>query len=906
MGFFTSRRARRDGHVTVVQLLTALLMFVAFAVIGGFLLAGIALPAVTVAGSAVNGSVEIFEELPDELDSVQLPQQSNIYARDGKTLLATFYDQNRVIVPLEEISPWMQKAVIAIEDKRFWIHNGVDGEGLLRALATNLREDGIEQGASTLTQQLIKNTLLQDALEIEDDREQAEALAEATETSIPRKVREWRLALAFEESRNARYDGAACDGADPAVNCGKEDILEQYLNIAQFGTNRLYGVEAAAQYYFSKPAAELSAIEAATIAGITQNPSRHDPTRVFQTDDGPVDNYEAAETRRDAVLGVMMEQGMITQEEFETFEAVPVEDTLNVSAPRFSCSASDIAPFFCDYVTKIIAQHEVFNTEDQSGNDLLLTGGLDIVTTLDVRKQKIANQELRETVPVDDPSGFATAMVSLDPTTGEILSMAQNREFDPAAEAEGSTSINYAVDREWGGSRGFSPGSTFKPVILAAWLESGRSLRQIVQGSIQEYEDGDWAESCNGEVRFYGKPWKPGNVGGVGARSQSVLQATANSVNTAYVAMASQLDLCDIGDMAESLYFERADNAPFELVPASVLGPQNSSPLGMAEVYQTFANEGVHCEPLAILSITKPDGTEVDVPQQDCRQAISPELAAGVTYALQGTMTEGSGRDFQLEGRVSAGKTGTSQQNMHTWFAGYTPQLVSVFWLGHPDVDTPQQNMTIGDHWDDYFYGSTLMGPTWGRFMERALEGVEEVDFPSVSEEMLNGVPVTVPDVTGRSESTARYLAAEAGFSLRVSDQRVFSNSIEPGAVAQQSPGPYSRMTPGSSITVYLATDQMPDWWYNWPAGWDRNKAPDGYWGDTWPPAQFESNPPNGWVQQCENGDNWNEDTNQPCPGFDQDGNPIGQDGDGNAGGGGNGNGNGGGPGGDGRGRDDD
>ncbi|WP_084106560.1 transglycosylase domain-containing protein [Demequina sp. NBRC 110056] len=885
MGFFTSRRARRDGHVTVVQLLSALFMFVAFAVIGGFLLAGIALPAVTVAGSAVNGSVEIFEELPDELESVELPQQSNIYARDGETLLATFYSQNRVIVPLEEISPWMQKAVVAIEDKRFWVHNGVDGEGLLRAVAENLRTEGGEQGASTLTQQLIKNTLLQDALEIDDSEEQAEAIAEATEATIPRKIREWRLALAFEESRNERY-GDQCDGTDPAVNCGKEDILQQYLNIAQFGRN-IYGVEAAAQYYFSKPAAELSALEAATIAGITQNPSRWDPTRTFDTDDGAVDNYDQAEVRRDAVLGVMYEQDMITEEEFNTYEAIPVEDTLKVSAPKFSCSASDIAPFFCDYVTKIISKHEVFNTDTQSGNDLLYTGGLDIVTTLDVKKQEIANEELRSTLPIDDPSGFATAMVALDPDTGQILAMAQNRDFDPAAEAEGSTSINYSVDREWGGSRGFSPGSTFKPVILAAWLDSGRSLRQIVQGSIQEYEDGDWADSCNGPVNFYGKPWKPGNVGNTGASNQSVLQATANSVNTAYVAMASQLDLCDIGDMAESLYFERADNAPFELVPSSVLGPQNSSPLGMAEMYQIFANEGVHCEPLAILSITTPEGEEIPVPQQDCRQAISAELAAGVTYALQGVMTEGSGRRTQLEGRVSAGKTGTSQQNMHTWFAGYTPQLVSVFWLGNPDTDTPQQRMRIGGRYEPFFYGSTLMAPTWEKFMERSLEGVEAVGFPSVSDEMLNGVPVQVPSLVGRSESTARYLAAEAGFYLRVSDQRVFSNSVESGAIASQSPGSGGRMTPGSTITVYLATDELPSWWYNWPSDWDRNTAPSDYWGDTWPPASFSTNPPNGWVQQCADGDNWNEDTNQPCPGYDENGNPQGNNGNGN----GNGNG---------------
>ena len=866
MGLFTSRRARRDGHVTVVQLLSALTMFVVFAVIGGFLLAGIALPAVTVAGSAANGSVELFEELPDELENVTLPQQSNIYARDGKTLLATFYDQNRVVVPLEQISPWMQKAVVAIEDKRFWQHNGVDGEGILAAVAKNVADDQ-DAGASTLTQQLIKNTLLQEALAIENEEESAEAVEAATEPTVTRKIREWRLALAFEESRNQRF-GDTCDGDDPAVDCGKEDILEQYLNIAQFGPN-IYGVEAAAEYYFSKPAAELSAIEAATIAGITQNPSKHDPTRVFDTDDGPVDNYEAAEKRRDAVLGVMFEQDMISEDEFDTFEAIPVQDTLDVSQPKRSCSASDIAPFFCDYVTKIIAQDEVFNSDGESGNRLLNRGGLDIVTTLDVTKQKIANEELRNTLPEDDGSGYAMASVALDPTSGEILTMAQNRDFDPAAEAPNSTSINYATDRNFGGSRGFSPGSTFKPVILAEWLNSGHGLRQIVSGNIREYDDGDWAESCEGPVQFYGRPWEPGNTGFTSASSQSVLQATANSVNTSYVAMASQLDLCGIAEMADSLGFKRADGAPFEKIPSATLGTQNASPLTMASVMQTFANEGIHCEPIAILSVTKPDGSEVPVPQEDCRQAISAEIAAGVSYAMQGVMTEGSGQYTQLDGRPSAGKTGTSQDNAHTWFAGFTPQLVSVFWLGNPDRDDPQQFKTIGAYTEDYFYGSTMAAPTWQAFMNRSLEGADVLEFPEVSDEMLNGVPVRVPDVYGRSESTARFLLAEAGFRMQVSDQRVFSDRVEPGAVAAQSPGNGAMMTPGSTVTVYLGTDSLPGWWTKWPEGWDRSQAPDGYWGDTWPPAQFESNPPQGWEQQCEGDDEYDEDKDKPCPGFE-------------------------------------
>ncbi|WP_159449100.1 penicillin-binding protein [Demequina sp. NBRC 110055] len=873
--------------MTALQLVGALVAFVAFSVIGGFLLAGIALPAASVAASAASGTSELFEDLPAELEDVQLSQQSNIYARDGKTLLATFYDQNRVVVPLEEISPWMQKAIVAVEDRRFWEHNGVDGEGLMSAAYTNLTSDA-NPGASTLTQQLVKNTLLQAAENAGDD----EAIEDSTEVSMARKIREWRLALALEDNLNATL-GDTCSADDPAVDCGKEEVLQQYLNIAQFGPS-IYGVETAAEYYFSKSAAELTAIEAATIAGITQNPSRWDPTRTFE--DGET-NYEAAERRRDTVLGTMYRQGMITKAEFDEYEATPVEDTLNVSRPLRSCAASDIAPFFCDYVTKVIAKDEAFNSDGRNGRDLLLRGGLDIVTTLDVDKQEIATEELYDTLPAGDPQGYAMAMVALDPSTGEILSMAQNRTFDPSAEAENSTSVNYTVDREWGGSQGFSVGSTFKTIVLADWLQEGHSLREYVSGRQQKWTSDTWTSTCEGPVlTAAGDFWEPGNVGEDSQGYMTVLEATARSINTAYADMASQLDLCGIRDIGAAMGYQNADGSDFKLFPSSILGTQNGSPLTMAEVYQTFANGGVHCEPRAILSITDADGNDIAVPQSDCRQAISKEVADGVTYAMEGVLETSSGQRSALDdGRPAAGKTGTSNSNNHTWFAGFTPQLVSVFWLGNPDEDTPQQNVTINGEWYDVVYGSTLAGPTWSRFMSRALEGEEQLDFDEPDDDVLYGVPVRVPNVIGMNQWVARDTLADLGFRVSFEDAPTYSSTIAPGDVAAQNWGSGAMITPGTTIRLTLATDQLPDWWYNWPSGWDQEQAPDEYWGSTWPPAEFETNPPNGWVtdepKQCEDpADWWNEDKNKPCPGFGEDGTPTGGD-TGNNQGNGNGNG---------------
>jgi membrane peptidoglycan carboxypeptidase len=837
MGFFTSERARRDGRVTIVQLVTAMMMFVAFSIIGGFLVAGLALPAATVAGSAAEGTAELFEDLPRQLQNAELPQQSNIYASDGETLLATFYHQNRIVVPLERISPWMQKAVVATEDRRFWKHNGVDGEGVARAAYSNLSSDGT-QGASTLTQQLVKNTLLQNAEEVGD----LDAVADATEVSMARKIREMRLALAYEENVN-RIHGTACTPS-PEVDCGKEQVLEQYLNIAQFGIN-LYGVEAAAQLYFKKSAAELTAIEAATIAGITQNPSKWDPVRY----------PEQAQTRRNFVLAKLYEQGSLTRQERDEYRAIPIEDTLTINRPKFSCSASADAPFFCDYVTKVIARHEVFKNEELgwTGSDLLYRGGLEIITTLDIDQQRAANKELLRTLPADDPSGFAMALVALDTGTGEILAMSQNREFQPSGEDVGTTAINYAVDRKYGGSRGFSPGSVFKPVILAEWLNSGRALRQVVSGAKRDWAMDTWRAPCMGsEYPFTGKPWKPGNVGGTGASQQSVLRATAFSVNTAYVAMANQLDQCEIGNMAESLGFHRADGQDYEPFPSSVLGTQNASPLTMAGTFQTFANRGVHCEPIAIKSIVNADGEELPVPPSSCGRGISQELADGVTHALKGVMTEGSGRTNPLKGRESAGKTGTSQQNAHTWFAGYTPEITSIVWLGHPDRDEPQQNITLDGVRYGYVYGSTLALPTWKRFMDAALEGVPASKLPNASDTMLNGIKIRVPDIVGETEGRAQRLINDAGFVFAKNSREIFSNEYPPGTVVSQSPAANSQTTVGTAITYTIATDKRPSWWYNWPEGRDPMDVPETWWGNSWPPAEFATNPPNGWSLEPE------------------------------------------------------
>jgi len=827
-----ARDPRPRTRVTLVQFATALLMFAVFSVLGGVLVAGMFLPVASVASDAAKESSDLFEDLPTDIGlTTALPQQSNIYDRTGKHLLATFYSQNRVVVPLEQISPWVQKATVAVEDKRFWDHNGVDGQGIVRAMYVNLTS-AHSPGGSTLTQQLIKNILLQNAIADED----TEAQKAATEVSMTRKVREWRLALGYEEKVNSIY-GTDCTD-DPKVDCGKDQVLETYLNIAQFGSNT-YGVEAAAEVYFGKHAAELNAMEAATIAGITQNPSKWDPLR----------HPMAAQQRRNVVLLTMYEQDMITKSELHLYRATPISQTLDPHQPKYSCAAAEEAPFFCDYVTKIITKDPVFNSNGVNGKDLLKQGGLTIITTLDYTKQKIANQELTKSMKSTDKSGWAMALVALKPDDGQILAMAQNRTYDPSGKEKGSTTINYSVDRDMGGSRGFSPGSTFKPVVLAAWLKSGRSLMQVINASERSYKADSWKASCLGPNPFKGqKNWKPGNAEGEGGGQRTVLNTTAHSINTGYVAMANELDLCDIETTAEDMGFHRADGLEYEVVPSTSLGTQNASPLTMASIAQTIDNGGEYCPPTAIRSVTGADGTKYDVPKPECTRALSKDVAAGVAYAMQDVFKEGTASDYPLKGgRPAAGKTGTSQNNAHLWFMGFTPQLVATVWMGNPAHDQKGEHIRIGKTTYSILWGSTLSLPTWKSFMDRALKGQEFESFPGVSNDILYGVPREVPNVIGMTESEAKKVINEAGFRYAKATQLIFDPNYVKGTVAGQNPGGGGKALPGATITYVIGTDKLPDWWYNWPAGWDPNTPPSDYWGNVWPPPEFATNPPAGW-----------------------------------------------------------
>ena len=411
--------------------------FFLVAIVAGAVAAAMILPVAAATGLLTRGAVESFESLPSQLDAPDLPERSVILASDG-SILATIYYQNRVEVPLASVAPTMRQAIVAVEDARFLDHPGIDLRGTMRAIVANASSSAGQQGGSTITQQYVKNLLIASA----SNQEELEAARARTPS---RKLREIRYALALER----RYS--------------KDQILERYLNIVYFGAGA-YGVEAASRRYFSKPAANLDLIESATLAGIIQQPTAFDPTR----------NPELAEQRRNLVLGEMAEAGFITPIAASAASRVSVESILDPSIQPNGCTSS-YAPCFCDFVIRMIKADQAFGETLVEREALLRRGGLTIRTTLDPDIQGAAMKSVTSYIPSKDPSQRAAAITLVEPGTGNVIAMAQNRDW--GLKGRGKTTYNYNVDQEFGGTIGMQAGSTFKVFTLAAALEQDFSHR---------------------------------------------------------------------------------------------------------------------------------------------------------------------------------------------------------------------------------------------------------------------------------------------------------------------------------------------------------------------------------------------------------------------------------------------
>ncbi|GGQ60949.1 transglycosylase domain-containing protein [Streptomyces flaveolus] len=667
--------------------------FLGVSVLAGAVLAGIALPAVGALGLAAKGSVESFDELPANLKTPPLSQRTTILDSEGGTI-ASVYSRDRTVVGLKDISPYMQKAIVAIEDSRFYQHGAVDLKGVLRALNKNARSGGVSEGASTLTQQYVKNVFVEEA---GDDPTK---VAQATQQTIGRKIRELKFAIQVEEE------------------LGKKRILENYLNITFFG-QQAYGVEAAAQRYFSKSAKDLNLQESALLAGIVQSPTRYDPVN---------DEAEAVK-RRNVVLARMAEVGDISRAEADKAQKAPLE--LKVSRPKNGCiTAVKGASFFCDYVRSVFLSDPVFGKTKEDRAKVWNQGGLTIRTTLDPQAQKSVRQSIKDHVNSGDD--VATAATIVQPGTGKIVAMGQSRPYGVDVKQH-ETTLNLSVNQAMGGGAGFQPGSTFKPIVAAAALEGGMpATKQYSSPYKMDYPTP--VAACDGRT-WSDKGVELTNENETEVGPYDMKEATAKSVNTYYVQMISDIGICPVTQMAEKMGVARANGKKLEQTPSIALGVTEVSPLTMASAYATFASRGMYCTPIAIESISQRIGNKsksLEVPKSTCSRAMSETTADTVNTLLKGVVEDGTGTQAGLGSRPSAGKTGTTDERYAAWFVGYTPNLAGAVWVGDPKHERQMVDITIGGVPYDKVFGGAVPGPIWRDMMSGALEGKPAPDFTLV------------------------------------------------------------------------------------------------------------------------------------------------------------------------------
>lgn len=781
---------------TVRGVLGGLAGLVGLSAVAGLLVAASVTPVLAMTGLAGNQALTLFDELPEVLEVDAPMEQSTIYATDpaGNAIeLASFYEQNRIPVTLEQIAPVMIDAMLSSEDKNYYSHGGVNVGATVKAFADNVRGTS-SRGASTISQQYVKNVQIQQCEQDVDtasetyDEDLQQCWLDATNASgvkgIERKLQEMRYALRIEKDYS------------------KNEILLGYLNIANFG-GTVYGIEAAANYYFSTTAANLTLGQAATLAGIVQNPNlyRFDlPEGTYTKKDGTggnsaADGYVDTMDRRDYVLGRLITDGKITQEQYDAALAEPI--TPLITQPTQGCASAAYNAYFCQYVKSIVLSDEAFGETLQERRDLLRRGGLKIYSTLDYRIQDPAAANMIEIAPANyDDQYLGAATVSIEVGTGRVLSMTQNTGFtELPTEDPALSSLVFAGDLKHGDSIGFPVGSTYKLFTLIDWLEKGHSLREVVNGRVQTSQK--FKAACEGTT-LTANTREIGNFGGGGGYTADPLRFTAQSLNSGYFAMAAQLDLCDINKVADRLgvTYGNGDLASSSNLPYNVLGDKNISPLAMANAYATVASGGTYCTPRAIDRVIGPDGVDRELPKSSCTPGVlSPEVAAAAAYALQGVMTGGGTGARANPGNAPViGKTGTHNEYSTMMIESSTKVATAAWvgrWKGQANVFGERYN---GINLQDLRY------PLAEVAQGAANDAYGGDAFPQPSGDLIRTVMKDVPNVVGMTVADATATLEAAGFEVWVGG--AVDSDLPVGVVAVQDP---SGQTAGGGL-VSLAT----------------------------------------------------------------------------------------------------
>lgn len=740
--------------VSVSQKAYSLLMFFAVSVLSGLLLAGLAVPLTALAGGVTRMAAESVQYLPEDLETPPQSERSQILMADG-SVLATFFDENRIYVELSDISPWMQDAIVDIEDHRFYEHGAIDPQGLMRAVVRTAMGD--TQGASTLTQQYVKLVQVEAAHVRGDD----EGVRAAQEVTIERKIREMRYAMAIEERLT------------------KQEILERYLNIAYFGDGA-YGVEAAAHHYWGTTAKDLTLDQAAMLAGLVQNPVQTNPARY----------PERATERRNVVLNRMVQLGTITQEQADEAKAVEFDPDGIQRTPN-GCYSSEF-PFLCDYVVRTLESDKMpsLGETKEERENMLKRGGLTVQTLIDPEAQRSAQAAVSAQISPFDPLIATTSLIQ--PSTGLIVAMAQSRPVMGGDPSAGETSWNYNAPPDMGGAEGYQSGSTYKVFGVAAALQAGMTPSKQYNSPRQMSFQGETIQTCIGDEQYPLDRSISNYDRGYGMID--MIQATQSSVNTYFAQLAIDIGNCNIKELAEDmgLQFTASESHLNGTTgtPNMILGTAEIAPLSMASAYATLANRGVHCEPIILERVTTQNGDELAIPDANCTRVLDEEVADGVSYILQSVMTNGTGRPARIaDGRPQAGKTGTTQSAEAVWFAGYTPDLAGASMITIDKTsefyqERRERGQSRSVRAPVLENGRRLAGTgggdagqMWRTAMGEALKDTPHTEFNEVSERVLEGIPTDVPDVSGMSFNQARETLEAAGFTTTV--WRPYSNRPE-------------------------------------------------------------------------------------------------------------------------------
>ncbi|MGV9771886.1 transglycosylase domain-containing protein [Streptosporangium sp. NPDC003464] len=636
---------------------------------------------------------------PVDLKEPPLAEKTTVLDARGNQI-AQFWDVYREVVPLSKVADVMKTAIISIEDYRFYEHGAIDIEGTMRALAKNLSSGGVSQGGSSITQQYVKQVLLNAAV---TEKEKNKVL----EASYARKLNELRHAMAVEQ----KYS--------------KDQILEKYLNIAFFGA-RANGVEAAAKRFFGVPASKLTLPQAATLAAAVQSPNSTDPEA------GRKARQRLLE-RRNLVLDRMAQLKKITPEE----AAKAKKEKLGYKGTPLpgGCEASPY-PYFCIYVRNEISGNPAFGKTEKARLQFLNRGGLTIRTTLDPRMQAAADAAIRKRVYASDNPMASQALVQ--PGTGAIKAMAASRKYG-IAKRRNEMSYNVVADAAHGGGVGFQAGSTFKTFTLITALKKGMKVSDGITTGAGYRAPGYAAfKNCKGESIGDPTHTVTNDEGSPGFKTLQT--GTWGSVNTFFVALEQRVGLCDTVETAKSLGIKRSDGQALQEYETFTLGINEMDPVTVANAYAAIGARGKYCAPMAITQITDRDGKVTRYTPQ-CRQALDPEIADATADVLSGVFTKGTMRGVGGIGRPAAGKTGTTDAYATAWFAGFTPDLAGAVSIGDPRGSTKHKltGVTIGGRYYGIVAGASLPGPIWKDTMMAALKGVRATSFHPINSARFGG-----------------------------------------------------------------------------------------------------------------------------------------------------------------------